>query len=323
MLREMRMSAVAFGSVRPLCGFPVRLLPWVVALVAAASAQDASQTRPATQPADRTPVLAEVIEVHGDVRAATAGSQAWRKVRLHDRFAAGTRLLTGIRSSVKLRIGSGEPYTCVLIEQVGLTVLSEAWRSRQLKRVRLGVGFGRIRAGVAEGGLESDLTIDCPVATLSKRGTWGIELYYERATDYFEVGLSDRGLLEVIDRMRAQRRFVEPHEIVNVAMRRWLDQAPMRFNVAVPDVLGQGRMQLAFHRSRVEGLGVLNPGAGRLNVLTLNRPVAPRTPLQILRRGQLPSAAAARFVPLRAEGFFGTGRGDELLGAILSLPSPR
>lgn len=316
------MSALAFVPPRLASGHRLPPLVLVAVLAAAALAQDAPQSRPATQPAARAPIFAEVIEVHGDVRAAAAGSQTWQKVGLHDRFAAGTRLLTGIRSSVKLRVGQGEPYTCVLIDQVGLTVLSEAWRSRRLKRVRLGVGFGRVRAGVAEGGIESDFTIDCPVATLSKRGTWGIELYYERATDYFEVGLSDRGLLEVIDRLRAQRRLVQPHEVVNAAMRRWLDQAPLRFNVAVPDMLGQGQMQIAFHRSRVEGLGVLNPGAGRQNVLTLRRLIPPRTLLQALRRGQLPPAAAARFVPLRAEGFFGTGRGDELLGAILALPNP-
>ncbi len=282
-------------------------------------AQPASQ--PATAPAGARPIFAEVIEVHGDVRAAPLGTHAYKPVRLHDQLPPGTRLLTGIRSSVKLRIGQGQPYTCVLVEQVGLTVLSEAWRSRQLKKVRIGVGFGRIRAGVAEGGIESDLTIDCPVATLSKRGTWGIMLYYERATDDFEAGLTDRGLIEVIDRLKAQRRTVAPHELVNAAMRRWLDQAPMHFNVPVADVLGQGTMQIAFNRIRSDGIGVINPGAGRSLLIDLRRPAARQAFARTARRA-LATPPAQRIVPLRPEGFFGTGRGDELLGVLLDAASP-
>ena len=57
-----------------------------------------------------------------------------------------------------------------------------------------------VRAGVAEGGLKSDFTIDSPVATLSKRGTWNFALYYERETERFEISLLDRGLVEAIDK---------------------------------------------------------------------------------------------------------------------------
>ena len=86
------------------------------------------------------------------------------------------------------------------------------------------MGYGRIRAGVAEGGLKSDFTVDSPIATLSKRGTWGFTLFYERDTDYFDIGLTDRGLVEAINKLTNERRMLNPKELVTSAMRAWLSR---------------------------------------------------------------------------------------------------
>ena len=60
-------------------------------------------------------------------------------------------LRTGIRSQVKLQIGSGEPYTAMVLDSATKSVISEAIKTKDTKRVRIGLGYGRIRAGVAEG----------------------------------------------------------------------------------------------------------------------------------------------------------------------------
>jgi len=289
------------------------------------AAQQPATQRPATAPGERTDILAEVIEVHGDVKAAALDSKDWKPVQLGDRLPPQTKLLTGIRSSVKLRIGEEEPYTALLIEQVGLTVLSEAFKTADTKTVRVGVGYGRVRAGVAAGGLKSEFSVDSPVATLSKRGTWGFTLFYERGTDFFEIGLADVGIIEALNKLTAERRKVEPHELVNTAMRMWLDQAAIVRNVSVVDMLGQSDIELAFNRLDTDGLGVLNPGQGRAVVLNLSNASAQQTFASMLERSLGPvsgTVSPPSGAVLRPEGFFGTGRGDELIEVLIETTNP-
>jgi hypothetical protein len=211
----------------------------------------------------------------------------------------------------------------MLIEAVGKTILSEAYKTKDTKKVRVGVGYGRIRAGVAEGGLKSDFTVDSPVATLSKRGTWGFTLFYERDTDYFDIGLTDRGLVEAINKLTRQRRAVNPKELVTSAMRMWLSQAQFERNVSIVDILGQGDIDVAFNRLQQNGLGVLQPGGGEAVVLNLSNEMA-RGRFADLARHYLPAlpppGGAQR--PARPEGYFGTGRGDQLIEVLIEANNP-
>jgi len=282
--------------------------------------------QPATAPADvGQPIMARVIELHGDVKHAPLDSQDYTACKLDDAYPPRTKIITGVRSSIKLQIGDEEPYTCMLIEAVGKTVLSEAYKTEDTKKVRVGVGYGRIRAGVAEGGLKSDFTVDSPVATLSKRGTWGFTLFYERDTDYFEIGLSERGLVEAINRLTQERRALKPRELVTQAMRMWLDQVQLFRNVAIPDILGQGEVQVAFNRLQQDGLGVLQPGEGRAVLLNLSNESARSDFADAARRARPlgPGGVVGPSAPqLRAEGFFGSGRGDQLLEVMIEANNP-
>jgi hypothetical protein len=305
-----------------------------MAAASAIHAQDQPPTEPAaaTQPTatapaeDREPIMAQVIEVHGDVKHAPLESDDYQPCELNDEYPERTKIITGVRSSVKLQIGDDEPYTCLLIEAVGKTVLSEAYKTETTKRVRVGVGYGRIRAGVAEGGLRSDFTVDSPVATLSKRGTWGFTLFYERDTEYFDIGLTERGLVEAINKLTRQRRVVNPREVVTSAMRLWLDQAQFERNVAVPDILGQGEIEVAFNRLQQDGLGVLQPGGGKAVLIHLPGK-EPRARFADALRRNLPPRPHVGPLPdvrrrLRPEGFFGTGRGDELVEVLIEQSDP-
>jgi len=300
---------------------------------AAGGAQDVPAEKPAAQPVpaagqptERQPIMARVIEVHGDVKHAPLDSDEYQPCQLNDEYPEGTKIITGVRSSIKLQIGDEEPYTCMLIDAVGKTLLSEAYKTAETKRVRVGVGYGRIRAGVAEGGLKSDFTVDSPVATLSKRGTWGFSLFYERDTDCFDVGLSDRGLIEVINQLTNERRLLNPRELVTQAMRLWLDQAKFARNVPVADVLGQSDVEVVYNRLQQDGLGVLQPGGGRAVLIDLSNETA-RADFARLARAALPAVGmlpptGIEVQRLRAEGFFGTGRGDELIPVMIEATSP-
>jgi hypothetical protein len=327
-------STIGAPSLRAGLGYAVHALLVAVGLIAAdvSFAQDeAAQQQPAsapgagqvtTAPADRQPVLAKVLEVHGDVEHAPLDSNEWQPCKQGDEYPAETKIRTGVRSSIKLQIGQEEPYTAMLVEAVGLTYLSEAYKTEDTKRVRVGVGYGKIRAGVAEGGLKSDFTVDSPVATLSKRGTWNFGLAFERGTDRFEIFLLDYGLVDALSKITGERRGLKPGELVTQAMRRWLDQAQILRNVSVVDILGQSDIQIAFNRIRQDGLGVLGPGEGRAVFIDLSN-VSARNEFARLARGWLAPGGVAHGVErptqalVRPEGFFGTGRGDQLIDLLI------
>ncbi len=288
----------------------------------AATAPSAPATAPSA--AGEQPIRFRVIEVNGDVLYGPADGDAKTPCKLNDEYPADTKILTGIRASIKLQVGEEEPYTCLLIESSGKTYLSEAYKTQESKNVRIGVGYGRIRAGVAEGGLKSSFTVDSPVATLSKRGTWGFTMYYERDTDAFEIGLTDRGLVEAINQVTGQRRTVPPKQLVTQAMRRWLDESAVRNNIPVADFLGQSDVDIAFNQLRSSGLGVISPGQGREVLINLNSSSArdefSRQVEQVLPPPVAPIVDNSnRFRP---EGFFGTGRGEDLIVILIDANNP-
>lgn len=294
---------------------------------AAVSGQQAATTQPSTQPTtaptEHTPLTARVIDVRGDAQHAALESDDWQPCRLDDEYAEQTMIRTGVRSSVKLQIGTDDTYTAVVIEPVSKTLIGEAFRTADTKRVRIDVGYGLIRAGIAEGGLKSDFTVQSPVATLSKRGTWNFGLFYERGTDRFEIFLLEQGLVEAFNRVTGERRELLPGEVVTQTMRRWLDEAQLRRNVAVVDILGQADLEVAFNRLRQDGLRVLDPQGGQAVLIDLSSPVSRQTFADLVRHGLLPTAARPTHGPLlRREGFFGTGRGDELIPVIIDGKSP-
>lgn len=266
--------------------------------------------------------FAETLEVNGQVQHAPVGSDEWQTVAVGDRLPPETQIRTGLRSSVKFRIGDEPPYTALVIDSVGKVVLDEAYRTEQRQRVRIGVGYGQIRAGVASGGRQADLTVDTPAMTASKRGTWGIEVSYERYTNSWRAGLVDSGELSVLDRVNEARRRVVPQEFVDDRMMMWMDQAQLARNASMVDILGQENIKIAYSRMRNAGLGVLDPGSGYVKLVGLGtgRVALPPAgigavpPPIILPPGLLLPGGGTYRVPAAN---FGFGRGGELLEAIV------
>ena len=287
----------------------------------------AATTTTTTAPTDRTAITARVLEVRGDVKYAPLDSDELKPCAVDDEYPEQTVIETGVRSSIKLQIGDDDTYTAIVIESASRTILSEAYRTADAKRVRIGVGYGRMRGGVAEGGLKSDFTVDSPVATLSKRGTWDFGLAYERGTDRFEIFLLDQGLVDAFSKLTGQHRAVLPRELVTQTMRRWLEQVQLLRNVPVVDLLGQSDITVAFNTMSTSGLRVLNPEGGYTVLVDLSNSYS-QTQFSTLVRNSLPALGAAAVIagqraPIaRPEGFFGTGRGDELVPVIIEANSP-
>jgi hypothetical protein len=285
-------------------------------------------SQPASAPVERTPITARAIEVRGDVKHAPLGSEDWKACEVDEEYPEQTVILTGLRSSVKLQIGSDDTYTLLVVEPASKTLLTEAYTTADAKRVNIGVGYGQIRAGVAEGGLKSEFTVVSPVATLSKRGTWNFGLFYERGTDRFEIFLMDYGLVEALHKLTGERRLVLPGQLVTEAMRRWADEATLHRNVSIGDFLGQSDVLVAFNHLQQDGLRVLSPEGGQTVLLDLSSAGAQQQFADLARQslptllptGPVVAPPAVRRA--RTEGFFGTGRGDQLIPVIIDKTSP-
>lgn len=294
----------------------------ITAIGLCCAAAHAQETQPAAPAAERKPVMARVLEVRGDVKHAPLDSTAWQPCRADEEYPEQTVILTGVRSSIKLRIGDDDTHTVVVVEPASKTILSEAYQTADTKRVRIGVGYGRVRAGVAEGGLKSDFTVDCPVATLSKRGTWDFGLFYERGTGRFEIFLLDQGLIEAFHKITRDRRELLPGQVVTQVMRRWADEAQLRHNIPVVDVLGQSDIEVAFNTLQESGLRVLDPQRGHTVLIDLRGNLGSELFADLLRSTLTPLPPGAGGPPPRPEGYFGTGRGDELIPVVIGSGSP-
>ncbi|HUW82282.1 MAG TPA: FecR domain-containing protein [Phycisphaerae bacterium] len=284
----------------------IRQLSTAVLVVLTAALAAHGQT---TQPVE--PLTAQVASVAGNVFWAPAGTsptetKAWTSAKVGDEYAAGTQVKTSLRSSVVLTFGDD---TVVKVERMTLASIDQFHKSATTKTTRLGLGYGAVRAGVAEGELRSDFTIDSPVATLSKRGTQGIYFYQEPRSGRYYVSLARAGELELLKQISRQRRSVKRGESATNLMLGFIAQARLdrNFNFFGWRMAG---LELQFHLKYGSGLAVLDPAAGHQTYFKLGRAgLAPPGQFPV---GSAAAAAAALVLPNLVdrltpnEAFFGT-----------------
>ncbi len=228
-----------------------------------ATAQVAASGPATTQPAGARDAAAVVVKVAGNVRAApvpdAGGQPQWREVKVGDRLGGGTQIRTALRSSVLLQFGDS---TIVKIDRVTSATVAQFYQTAQEQRVKLDLGYGAVRAGVAEGTLQSDMTIETPVATLTRRGTWNFGIEYEAVTGRFRMFVDEHGLIEALNQLTRQRRLVEAGQYVTQAMIRWIETAKFDRQVRVTDMFGLRGDELVFANLFDTGRAVVNPGGG-------------------------------------------------------------
>jgi hypothetical protein len=301
--------------------FARRLLPIsILVVVGLAGAVAAQQPQPAagpsTRPADAVDQTAVVVKVVGHVRAAAVPAEGqpitWRDVKLGDRLPPATQLQTGLRSSVLLQFGDN---IIVKIDRATSASIGEYYRSAATQTVRVDLGHGEVRAGVAQGAVETDMTIATPVATLTRRGTWNFGVEYDPSTRNFRMFVDEHGLAEVLNQLTNQRREISSNEYITQAMIMWVETARFDRHVSIQDMLGMKGPEQRFQALFESGTSVIGAGAGYdiWNEAGLNRTAlysdiiaAQRQAAQGFRVPRLAPPVGPNVID-RPEGNFGTG----------------
>lgn len=293
----------------------------VFAQVPASQPVVATDQPAATQPAGEVQVLeATVVKVERDVTCAQVGPDGkpgpFKPVKVGDRLPAGTIVRTGLRSKVMLTFGDD---TIVLIERVTLASIDQFYHAGDTRKLQLGVGRGMIRATTVETTLRSDMTIACPAATLSKRGTQDFGLRYEAGTGHYTIWLNQEGLVHAFDWLRNTGRDVQPGQYVTQALMRWIETLTLDRYVPVVDAWGTTDAERWFDAHFAgTGFGVVNPGGGSTNYsanFSASNSTAGHSGPSFNNPAGLPSIGindgtpGGVLTPYRPEGNFGTGFG--------------
>ncbi len=217
---------------------------------------------PATQPA-ASGLSAVVVLVAGHASVAMPGADGkageWRDAKVGDTLPPGTQIRTRTRSKLGLRFGDD---TAVVIENATKASIDQFARAGDTQEVKLGLGYGAIRAGVAETTLRSDFAIQTPTATLSKRGTWDFRLEYEAVTGRFRASLAEEGLIEMFNQHNQQSMSVGPGQYLTQAMLQWFNTNAYDRWIPIIDWIGVDANEENFHALISTGITVVEPGGG-------------------------------------------------------------
>lgn len=281
---------------------------WAQASAPAGGASAASQ--PAMEP-----MSARVIELSGRAQYSLTNDQGsestWNPLKNGDVLPAGSRIRTQLRARVILAFGDD---TVVVIERATLASIDQFHRTADTKRVKLGLGHGTVRAGVAETTLRSDMTIETPTATLSKKGTMDFGISYEPSTTRFRVWLNKEGLVEALNQVSNKSKLVQPGQYVTQAMQHWIDTLTFARWVPVVDTVGLTDSEKIFNSIKDSGMAVVDPGAGGNTYYIGGRDQAPGVTGPPINFIPIISPPTGGVIP-RPEGNFGTGRSSFSISA--------
>lgn len=220
-------------------------------LCATATLSAEEPAKPAQNAPGGDSLVYEVIEVEGRARVAPTGTdvmrdEGWTLIKQGDFIRAGQQLRVPTRSRVKLVARPAEPPTVVLFETSTLVNISELAMENGVARSRIQIAHGAVKAGVAEGEIRSDMEIESPTATLSKKGTdiFGMEV---QPDGRFTMFLSEqgRGLVQGIltqsggfGASQLRSRNLTPGQWITQQMARAIDNVQFDRKVLVNDVYG-------------------------------------------------------------------------------------
>lgn len=219
----------------------------------------------AVVPAGAQALSAKVEKVVGNVKWTTLDADAadpavWQPVAVGMELPSGSQIKTSVRSQAVVRFGDE---TVALVESTSQVALMELYQTPQQDRVRLGLGYGAVRAGSADKGKKSKLTIETPNAVLSKEGTQGIRMSYNRGNGNYEVSLTQSGLLKVTNTLTGRSLSVAPHEFLTQAMVRWIEMEPFLRAPQMSDAFALAPNESLF--SMQGGSSVFSNGGGATN----------------------------------------------------------
>lgn len=251
-----------------------RLIPMILCIVAApALAQLPADQNAPLEPEGKKDLRYQVFEITGKVRVAYFGADpesgdGWRPVVKGELLEAGQQISTSLRSKLKLVAYPSTPPTVILIEQLSLVGINDLQFKDGAARARIGLGYGAIRAGVAEGEVRSDMEISCPVATLSKKGTDIFRFEYRNNRWSMALSPLGRGQIQAIQHRYSgivggrrwtggpmMTRNVFAGQLVTHAMARTIDTTVFNRNINVRDIFGLEDIEIKFQNVLGNGLG--------------------------------------------------------------------
>jgi hypothetical protein len=274
----------------------------------------------------------QITEVTGKVRYAPIGTDpkldaGWTQAQVGDLLGAGLQIyVPPIRARVKMVARPAEPPVVMLIEQGTLVGVTDLYldKTQGVAKSRVKLAYGAVRAGVAEGTTRSDMEIESPVATLSKKGT---DIFrFEVRNGRFMMSLSEqgRGLIQAIQmrstefggRDRMQSRFVTPGQFVTQQMARAIDNMQFERTVNITDNFGlQGLDQMFTLLNNHGGFAfLLPPGNSPLSGTGAQSPGYAGLPQQNDAQNQqflnqILSPVNLTTTPHQSGGDFGVGQG--------------
>ena len=140
----------------------------------------------------------QVVQIEGKVRVGpdtdtslNTNGPGWLTPKAGDLLGPGIQIRVPVRGRLKLSATPSDPPTVVLIESMSNISISELAYKNGVATSRVKLGYGAIRAGVVEGATRSDMEIEAPTATLSKKGTDIFRMEYH--DNRFIMSLTDQG----------------------------------------------------------------------------------------------------------------------------------
>jgi hypothetical protein len=211
-------------------------------------------SQPAQLPGDQEYVFV-VNEVEGKVWIAPIGTDAlgidgakWVPLRVGDRIGRGSVVRSDFKAKAKLVGVPADPPTVMLIESGTVLAFEEMVVRNNRQQVRMSLGVGAVKAGVAESGdVRSDMEIRMPTGTLSKKGTDIFRLEYQNGRFHISLSEQGRGLLQAINLkfgssgnlITSRSRFVTRGQFVTQEMFKAIDHVKFDREININDLVGQ------------------------------------------------------------------------------------
>ena len=148
---------------------------------------------PADAPAPDT-VVATVKVLEGTVEWRPDPQAPWQAVKVGQELSQGADIRTGFRARCILDMGG----SLVQLEAMTVMRVAELKRQEDKVRTRLYLKQGRTQSIVEKGGTKNDFAIVTPSATLSVRGTQGINCSFWKDVGSI-IGLTGPGSISVQD----------------------------------------------------------------------------------------------------------------------------
>ena len=177
----------------------------------AQAAKKGGDQQKAAEPAAAGPVVCVAKEVNRSVSYRPRAGDKWRPLKANDALVLGSDVSTGLRAICRLEFNG--QVSIVVVQPMTQIRIGEFAKIGDKVRTRLYLKGGTVQADVARGRFQSDFAVVSPEATLSVRGTEGIQMTHHQDTGT-TVKLLKKGLLRTSNNKTGRGQNVRPGDKV-------------------------------------------------------------------------------------------------------------